>query len=87
MSAPSIFNSKFVEPFGVTKTLFPQPPKPAKPPDPLDPDEDRRKARLAANRKKTLAAGAFGSSDTIKTGAQGVVTPQAFKGSKSLIGT
>lgn len=63
-------------------------PKLPKTPDPLDSEEERKKARLAADRKRTLALGAFGSSDTIKTGPSGPgATPQAFKGNKTLIGT
>lgn len=51
---------------------------------PIDAAEERKKAMLAAKKKKVAALGAYGSKDTNVTG--GVGAGLSYKGSKSLIG-
>ncbi len=62
-----------------------EPPTLPKTPDPQDPDEERRKARAAADRRRKQLAGAFGSEDTSVAGNIGP-TPSGLKGGKQLIG-
>lgn len=70
---------------GVSALTRPDAPKVPKPPRP-DPKLAERMAFGAADRQRRRAAGAFGRSDTVLTGALGVPGGGATGGAKSLLG-
>jgi len=74
--------------FGLAgKSLFDSPDKPKlkKAPD-LDPADARAQAEAAAERRKRRSIGAFGVTDTFKTGPQGVALGETPTAKTSLLG-
>ena len=70
---------------GMLSPEVPEPPPVEPPPDPEE-EEKEKNAREAARRRKIRSKGAFGFSDTVKTGPLGITGDGGQTSGKSLLG-